>query len=142
MSSPSDQPPPESTPIEKHPGSTLDIAPRVAVQIKEEWTGFNASIRIIKDYGPGDPEFDNMTPKGSTKTSTNAPQAEKESFKAGDMAVCDHFVIDVPDIIMVKKIHFRTGKHSGYTASSVKQAIPREFVEYGLQMAGPVTIKD
>ncbi|KAJ0317691.1 hypothetical protein COL5a_011056 [Colletotrichum fioriniae] len=100
------------------------------------------SIRIIKDYGPGDPEFDNMTPEGSTKTSTNAPQAEKESFKAGDMAVCDHFVIDVPDIIMVKKIHFRTGKHSGYTASSVKQAIPREFVEYGLQMAGPVTIKD
>ncbi|KAG7058383.1 hypothetical protein JMJ77_0005760 [Colletotrichum scovillei] len=54
------------------------------------------------------------------------------------MAVCDHFVIDVPDVIMVKKLHISTGKHWGYRASGIEQAIPRDFVEYGLQIAGPI----
>ncbi|KXH59480.1 hypothetical protein CNYM01_12294 [Colletotrichum nymphaeae SA-01] len=73
-------------------------------------------IRIVKDYGPGVPDFDNMTPmtsKASTNTSINTPQAEKESFK--------------PAI---------------WLSSSVEQAIPRDFVEYGSQMAGPVIIKN
>ncbi|KXH44013.1 hypothetical protein CSIM01_12166 [Colletotrichum simmondsii] len=166
-------PPPESNPIKKHLGSNLNIAPRVSVQLKEEWTEVNPiqqtgtglayilpgvdagadvptrflriGIRIFKDYGPGVPEFDSMTPimpRTSTKTSTNTTQAEKESSKAGDIAVCDHFAIDVPDINVIKKLYPSAGKHSGYRVSGVKQAIPREFVEYGLQIAGSVTIKN
>ncbi|KAK1446146.1 hypothetical protein CMEL01_10389 [Colletotrichum melonis] len=196
MSSSSSEPPPEQTPIAKHPGSTSNIAPRVTVRPKEEWTEYSASfaflvhpttrpfrslaagtkapvalsqkprglsdsplitirpvqqpetglayilprvdarvdvttpflrigIRIVKDYGPGVPEFDSMTPimlKTSTKTSTNTTQTEKESSKAGDIAVCDHFAIDV--------------------AFGIEQAIPRDFVEYGLQMTGPVAVKN
>ncbi|KAK7451935.1 hypothetical protein CaCOL14_003629 [Colletotrichum acutatum] len=101
-------------------------------------------IRIVKDNGPGIPEFKNMTPmthNRSTETSTNTPQAEKKSFRAGDMAVCDQFATDVPHIIMAKKLHLSTGRHSGYRAPGVEQTIPRDFVEHGLQMAGPVAIK-
>ncbi|KAK1656030.1 hypothetical protein BDP81DRAFT_467424 [Colletotrichum phormii] len=104
-------------------------------------------VRIVKDFGPGVPEFDNMAPKISTmtntKTNTNTPQSENESFKAGDMAVCDHFAIDVPDILLIKKLGISPTKYSGgYYISGVEQAIPRDFVEYGLQMGGPVTVKN
>ncbi|KAK1710483.1 hypothetical protein BDP67DRAFT_579857 [Colletotrichum lupini] len=121
------------------------ILPRVDARVDVTTPFLRIGIRNVKVYGPGVPEFDSMTPimlKTSTKTSTNTTQAEKESSKAGDIAVCDHFAIDVPDINVIKKLYPSAGKHSGYRVSGVKQAIPRDFVEYGLQTAGSVTSKN
>ncbi|KAK1540201.1 uncharacterized protein CCOS01_01515 [Colletotrichum costaricense] len=122
------------------------ILPRVDARIDVTTSFLRIGIRIVKDYGPGVPKFDSMTPimfKTSTKTSTNTTQAEKESSKAGDIAVCDHFAtIDVPDINVIKKLYPSAGKHSGYRAFGIEQAIPRDFVEYGLQMTGSVAVKN
>ncbi|OHF03535.1 hypothetical protein CORC01_01254 [Colletotrichum orchidophilum] len=195
-----------SPPTKENPIITVDIAPRVAVELKDDWTEARANsafllhpttkpfrplskgaaalatlnqkpkgpagnplitikpvqmtedglaymlhgideeldipaqflrigIRIVKDFGPGVPEFDNMTPK----TSTHAARSKNHSFKAGDMAVCDHFAINIPEIIKIKKL--KSNINSGYDVSNVEHSIPCDFVQYGLQMGGPITVK-
>ncbi|KAK1701329.1 hypothetical protein BDP55DRAFT_625565 [Colletotrichum godetiae] len=217
MPSTSDQPPHKSTPIGENPRAILEIATRVSVQLKHDWTEAEAmfaflvhpttkpflllksgttalvnlnqksegplvnplitiqpvqhtktgltyvlpwvdagvdvparslriGVRIVKAFGSGVPEFDNMALKTSTKTNTktntNTSQSENESFKAGDMAVYNHFAIDVPDIILIKKLGISPAKHpGGYYVYGAEQATPRDSFEYGLQMDGPVTVK-